>query len=93
MKFAFIDVEKAHYPIAAMCRVLRVSRAGYYAWQSRPESERACEDRRLGVLVREAFTQSRGTYGSPRIHAELAAREAPVSRERVVRLMQEAGLD
>ncbi len=88
MKFPFIDAEKAHYPITMLCRVLRVSRAGFYAWIGRPPSPRAVEDARLSVLVREAHDRSRKTYGSPRVHAELASQEVFVSRKRVIRLMQ-----
>lgn len=88
MKFPFIDAEKAHYPITMLCRVLRVSRAGFYAWIGRPPSERALEDGRLTILVREAHERSRRTYGSPRVHAELLAHEVFVSRKRVIRLMQ-----
>jgi putative transposase len=71
---------------------LGVSRSGYYAWLRRPESRRSCEDRRLKVLVGEAHERSRRTYGSPRVHAELAARGEHVSRKRIVRLMQEQNL-
>jgi transposase InsO family protein len=74
------------------CRALGVSRAGFYAWRERPESKRVTEDRRLGVLVREAHDRSRKTYGSPRVHAELAAGGERVSRKRVIRLMQEQDL-
>jgi putative transposase len=88
VKFPFIDAEKAHYSIVMLCRVLRVSRAGFYAWIGRPPSPRAVEDARLSVLVREAHERSRRTYGSPRVHAELAAQEVFVSRKRVIRLMQ-----
>jgi transposase InsO family protein len=88
VKFPFIDAEKASYPIAILCRALQVSRAGFYAWIGRPPSPRAVEDRRLSVLVREAHERSRKTYGSPRVHAELAAHEVFVSRKRVIRLMQ-----
>jgi transposase InsO family protein len=88
VKFPFIDAEKAHYPITMLCRVLRVSRAGFYAWIGRPPSERALEDGRLTILVREAHERSRRTYGSPRVHAELLAHEVFVSRKRVIRLMQ-----
>jgi len=75
-----------------LCKALRVSRAGYYAWQTRAESKRAGEDRRLTVLVREAHEVSRRTYGSPRIHAELVAKHEHVSRKRVIRLMQAEGI-
>ena len=92
MKFALVDAEKAKYPVKALCAALAVSRAGYYAWRRRPPSRRAVEDSRLDVLVREAHERSRRTYGSPRVHAELRAHHVRVSRKRVIRLMQRAGL-
>jgi transposase InsO family protein len=92
VKFVFIDAEKAVYPVAVLCRCLAVSRAGFYAWRGRPESTRAREDRRLTVMVREAHERSRRTYGSPRVHAELAAQGEHVSRKRVVRIMQASEL-
>jgi transposase InsO family protein len=88
VKFPFIDAEKAHYPITMLCRVLRVSRAGFYAWFGRPPSARAVEDARLTVLVREAHKRGRKFYGSPRVHKDLIAQEVFVSRKRVIRLMQ-----
>jgi putative transposase len=69
-----------------------VSPSGFYAWQSRPESDRKAEDRRLGVLVREAHERGRRTYGCPRVHAVLKAGGEHVSRKRVGRLMREQGL-
>ena len=72
--------------------MLGVSRAGFYAWRARPESRHAQEDRQLVVLIREAHDRSRRTYGSPRVHAELAHQEVRVSRKRVARLMREQGL-
>jgi transposase InsO family protein len=69
-----------------------VSRAGYYAWLRRPESERAREDRRLRVAVRAAHELGRCYYGSPRVHRELRAQGVHVGRKRVIRLMQELGL-
>ena len=72
--------------------MLGVSRAGYYDWLGRPESNREREDRRLGVLVRESHERSRNTYGSPRVQADLAAQGEHVSRKRIIRLMQEQGL-
>jgi transposase InsO family protein len=78
--------------VAAQCKALGVSRAGYYDWLGRDESARVREDRRLAVLVRESHEKSRKTYGSPRVHADLEAAGEHVSRKRVVRLMQEQGL-
>jgi len=92
LRFEFVSAEKAHFPIGTACRVLEVSRSGFYAWCKRPESQRAQEDRRLRVKVREAHERSRKTYGSPRVHAELQAQQIAVSRKRVVRLMQEEGI-
>jgi putative transposase len=88
VRFSFIDAEKAQYPITMLCRVLKVSRAGFYAWFGRPPSPRAVEDARLTVLVREAHERGRRNYGSPRIHKDLIAHEVFVSRKRVIRLMQ-----
>ena len=70
MRFAFIQAEKATVPLAHLCQILNVSRSGFYAWQTRPESPHARRDRQLGVLVRASFDASRRRYGSPRIHEE-----------------------
>jgi transposase InsO family protein len=75
-----------------LAKVLKVSRSGFYAWRSRPESSRARDDRRLSVLVRAAFEESRSTYGSPRVHVELAAQGEHVGRKRIARLMRQEGL-
>ena len=75
-----------------MCRVLGVSPSGYYAWGSRGSCARARRDEELGEAIRAIHEDSRGTYGVPRVHAELAARGWRVSRKRVARLMCEAGL-
>lgn len=92
MRFVFIRAEKATWPVTAMCRVLKVSPSGYYAWRKRPESAHDVDDMRIGVLVGEAHARSRSTYGSPRIHAVLKAKGLKVSRKRVVRLMKGLGL-
>jgi putative transposase len=68
---------------------VRVTRSGFYAWGRRPESTRAREDRRLKVLVRASFDESKHRYGSPRIHEDLVGQQEQVSRKRVIRLMQE----
>lgn len=92
MRFALVAAEKAHHPVRKLCRYLGVSSSGFYAWLGRGPSKRARRDERLRVLVREAHERSRRTYGSPRIHAELAARGERTSRKRVVRLMQAEAL-
>ena len=75
-----------------MCRVLGVSTSGYYAWLKRQSSRRSREDAILTDRIRWIHLRSRGTYGSPRIHAELRDEGVHVSRKRVARLMQAAGL-
>ena len=92
MRFRFIAVEKADHSITILCRCLRVTRSGFYAWQHRPESTHARDDRRLKVLVRVSFEESKHRYGSPRVHEDLIEQHEHVSRKRVVRLMQEDGL-
>jgi putative transposase len=79
-------------PIATLCRALRVSRSGFYAWRERPESAHAVRDRQLGVRVRASFEASRKRYGSPRVWEDLIEDGIQVSRKRVVRLMREQGL-
>ena len=80
------------HKIATMCRVLEVSTSGYYAWRKRSASKRAQADGVLLRQIRTAHEVSRGTYGAPRIHAELAAAGIRVGRKRVARLMWAAGL-
>ena len=92
MRFTFIAAKKAEHTVSILCRCLRVTRSGFYAWQRRPESIHARDDRRLTVLVRASFEESKQRYGSPRIHEDLIEQDEHVSRKRVVRLMQEDGL-
>lgn len=92
MRFRFIAVEKARHTITILCRCLAVTRSGFYAWHRRPESTRSRDDRRLKVLVRASFDESKQRYGSPRIHEDLIEQQEQVSRKRVIRLMQEDGL-
>jgi len=84
--------EKATHRIATMCRVLGVSPSGYYAWCDRPVSARAQADQALLVQIRAIHERSRGTYGGPRIHAELQAQGVRCGRKRVARLMRAADL-
>jgi len=92
VKFAWIQTEKASYPLSKLCRWLEVTPSGFYAWSQRPESTHARDDRRLKVLVRASFEESKQRYGSPRILEDLRDQQESVSRKRVIRLMQEAGL-
>jgi putative transposase len=92
VRFAFIDVEKAHYPVRLLCRLLAVSRAGFYAWRGRAPSAREREDVRLGVEVAAVFREHKGRYGSPRVHDELHSRGRRIGRKRVARLMGERSL-
>jgi putative transposase len=92
VRFALIDVEKAHFPINFMCRQLEVSRSGYYAWRGRGPSARAKQDVELGARVLELHLESERRYGSPRVQEALAAEGVHVSRKRVVRLMHKRGL-
>jgi len=81
---------QAAHPIDTMCRVLGVSPSGYYAWQHRPLLARAQYDAELTMKIRTIHLESRGTYGAPRVQAELAAQGIHVGRKRVARLMRAA---
>ncbi len=83
---------QAKYSVLRMCRLLGVSPSGYYAWTHRCASQRAQADAELLARIRAIHERSRGTYGAPRIQAELQACGELVSRKRVARLMREAGL-
>ncbi len=90
--FRFIDAEKASYPVSVLCKMLRVSRSGYYDWKDRPPSRRSREDAALTAKIRQIHERSRETYGSPRVQAELQAMGVRCGRKRVARLMRKAGL-
>ena len=90
MRYLSIDRHRGQYPVGMMCQALRVSRSGYYAWRMRPESERSREDRKLTKEIRRIHSQSKGTYGSPRIVAELRSEGLRHGRRRVARLMRNA---
>ena len=95
-RFRFIASVERQHPVALSCRVLGVSRSGYYAWRIRPPCARALADLALGAQIRAIHTASFGTYGSPRVHAELRDPAGPFrarcSRKRVARLMRRDGL-
>jgi putative transposase len=90
--YQLIAEEEAHHPVALSCRVLGVSRAGYYAWRGRPPAARARADADLTAAIHRLHAASRGVYGSPRIHADLRAEGRRHGRKRVARLMRQAGL-
>ncbi|MEE8238369.1 MAG: IS3 family transposase [Gammaproteobacteria bacterium] len=92
VRFAFIQAEKAEFSVRGMCRTLEVSPSGFYAWRRRPPSAHARRDQQLRVLIRASHEASRCRYGSPRVHEDLIEQGEPVSRKRVVRLMQAEGL-
>jgi putative transposase len=90
--YKLIDAEKASFPVAVLCKVLSVSRSGYYDWRDRPPSRRSRQDAALTVKIYEIHQRSRETYGSPRVHAELRSIGVRCGRKRVARLMRKEGL-
>ncbi len=92
MRYQRIDRRRISYPVRLMCRSLRVSSSGYYAWRVRAESDRTVYDRELTRAIRRTHAESDGTYGSPRIHADLQAEGFSCGRVKVARLMRKAGL-
>lgn len=89
MKFAFIHAHRRQFPVRRMCQVLEVSPSGYYAWCQRPPSQRERDNQQLLEKIRTIHEQSRKTYGSPRVHAQLGKQGYRCSRKRVARLMRE----
>jgi putative transposase len=88
-----IAAEKANYPVAVMSRVLGVNRTSFHDWERRPPSDRALSDAWLTEKIKQIHADSRGVYGSPRIHAELRLEHGiRVGRKRVARLMKAAGI-
>ena len=89
MRFAFIRSENARHSVLMLCRLLRVSKSGYYAWLKRGPSKRSLRDAYLGTMIAAFHVASRGTYGSPRILKDLREAKERTSRKRVARLMRE----
>lgn len=90
--FRLIEAEKATHSVPMLCRVLGVSRSGYYAWRRRPLSERARLDAVLSEKIETIHRNSRATYGAPRVHAELLSIGIRCGKKRVARLMRRAKL-
>ena len=85
-------MHRQEFSLTTMCRVLQVSRAGFYAAERRSPSARARQDEVLRALITTLYQRSRQTYGSPRIHRDVRAGGWRCGRQRIVRLMQAAGL-
>lgn len=92
MRFAFIQSHARIYHITTMCRVLEVSKAGYYAWRVRPLCQRVQDDAVLRQRIRRIYAAVKGRYGSPRVRQELRALGLPCGKHRVARLMRAEGL-
>lgn len=92
MKYQFIAAHREEFEITVMCRVLAVSRSGYYAWRNRPTSARKMADQELSQHIKQIHDHSRQTYGSPRIQAELAENGVNCGCKRVARLMRQEEL-
>ncbi len=92
MRYRFISVEKANYPVTVLCRVMRVARSGYYAWLRGDKSMYQKENERLVPLVRQIHAGSGETYGTRRIAAALITRGIDCGRARVRTLMRLAGV-
>ena len=92
MKYQFIDDHRDEFEITVMCRTLQVSRSGYYAWRVRPVSAREMANQALKGEIKAIHDESRQTYGSRRIQAELAEKGGSYGHNRIARLMREEGL-
>lgn len=92
MKYRLIHAEKTHHAVSLLARVLGVSRQGYYAWARRGPSACALRDAELTEVIHQHHRRSHGTYGAPRIHADLREDGQHLGRKRVARLMRQAGI-
>jgi putative transposase len=92
VKYGFIHLQRTHYRVAVMCRVLEVSRSGYYGWVDRPESNRVKRHKELTIKIRQAYIASRKIYGAPRIHGELIDQGERVGKNTVAQLMRKENI-
>ena len=92
MRYDFVESHRERWPVRLMCRVLRVSPAGYYDWRGRPRSDRAARIDALVISIRAIHGEVKARYGSPRIHAELVARGEPCCVNTVAKLMRREGV-
>ena len=89
MKYGFIRDTQHEFSVQAMCRVFKINRSGYYAWLSKPFSDRAIEDQRLLKRIKAFYVASGGIYGSPWIHRDLRDKGESCSLHRVAKIMRE----
>lgn len=92
MKFAFIDEERVSHSIKTLCRVLQVTRQGYYAWKKREPSNHDLRDLELAALICPLHKEHWGVYGAPRMYVLLKRQGIKTSKKRVARIMKEYGL-
>ena len=86
--YAFVKAHRSEFDTAVICRLLDVSRSGFYEWLRKPLSDRALEDQRLLGLIRAAYTASHGVYGAPRIFLDLREAGETCRTHRVARIMR-----
>lgn len=92
-RFRFVEAEAAQFPVSLLCRVIGVTRQGFYAWKRRPPSARELVDRALRERIRAIHAETEGIYGAPRIYSELKLSDGiRIGKKRVARLMRELGL-
>jgi len=92
-RFRFVEAEAAQFPVSLLCRVVGVTRQGFYAWKRRPASARELADRELAGRIREIFIETEEIYGAPRIYSELRLGDGiQVGKKRVARLMRQLGI-
>lgn len=92
MKYRFISDHRETFKVGRMCKLLNVSRSGYYDWQKRPESRRSRENRALGDKIRVLHIAGHGIYGSQRVHRDLIDAGVRCGKNRVARIMRNAGI-
>ena len=92
MKFAFIHAEKALFSVTTLCRLLGVTRQGYYAFAKRPASARVQEELSIRERLKVLHAESDGTYGSPRMLKALQSEGVRVSKRRIERALRSMGM-
>jgi putative transposase len=92
VKYAWIQEQHAEFPVSSLCRILEVSRSGYYEWLARPPSAHTDTEQQIAAKVQQYFAQGRGTYGTRRLKHLLGQEGLVVSRRRIGRMLAQAGL-